>query len=335
MGLTMAAGAAILKAGVVAGPALHYERGSSASQISPRLEMQGLHLAPATFTRTSVRHRVAPHRPAIRAQANSRDASSPGSSPPGEIKRTVEREVGVSAGKGSPTSSGPPNDSPVSSSSKHAKVAEQLHGEDPNSFEYRVLNSPTGKDSVSDSGKHWQQASAAGVPSAFDKLAGQVEQRQAKKVHEVSEAVQGTMSYAQVAQNLRHEGPKPGPIRSEVLERAAPKQQERTEDRPQDRPQSDERPFKEPRQEDTLNLDSQTARKFNFKSLAAIVAILFIAFGFAPVWSPVVGRVLTPFFQLVGVAVAVKFFFTDFLRADKRKELYKKGEKLKEDVTGS
>ncbi|GAQ82639.1 hypothetical protein KFL_001180180 [Klebsormidium nitens] len=327
----MAAGAVMLKAGVVAGPALHYERGSSASQISPRFEMQGFHLAPATFTRTSVKHRVAPHRPAIRAQANSRDASSPGSSPPGEIKQTVQREVGVSAGKGSPGSSGPPNDSPVSSSSKHAKVAKQLHDEDPNSFEARVLNSSTGKDSVSDSGKHWQQASAAGVPSAVDKLAGQFEQRQAKKVQEVSKAVQGTMSYAAVAQNLRHEGPKPGPIRSEVLDRAAPKQQDRTEERPQ----SDERPFKEPRQESTLNLDSQTARKLNLKSLAAIVAILFIAFGFAPVWSPIVGRVLTPFFQLVGVAVAVKFFFTDFLRADKRKELYKKGEKLKEDVTGS
>lgn len=107
----------------------------------------------------------------------------------------------------SSNSPGSLNDSPVSSSSKHAKAAKQ--SEDPNSFAYRVLNSPGGgEDSVSDSGKHWQQATAVGVPSATDKLAGNFEKKQAEKVREMSDAVQGTMSYAAVAQNLRHEGPK-------------------------------------------------------------------------------------------------------------------------------
>lgn len=315
-----------MKAGCTAGPVFHFERGLSTGQRNLRFETPAAMVVPPIFSRTELRSKVASRRLVVRAQGDSRDASKPGSTPPSIIKQTVKKEVGLSDGKSTP------HGSEVVSDSRHHAEAAGLNV-DPNSYEERLLNAPTGAENVSSSTTHWEAATDARMPTSFNTLEKQRTEREAKDQKTMSEAVSGTMSYASVAENLRKEvdKPKPGPIRSEVLERAAPKP---TAPKPQPS-KSEERPFKEPQQEERLDLKAQSATKgFNFKALLAIVAILAIAFGFAPVWSPIVGKVLTPFFQLVGVAVAVKFFVTDFLRGDKRKELYAKGEKLKEDVTG-
>lgn len=80
---------------------------------------------------------------------------------------------------------------------------------DPNSYEERLLNAPTGAENVSSSTTHWEAATDARMPTSFNTLEKQRTEREAKDQKTMSEAVSGTMSYASVAENLRKEVDKP------------------------------------------------------------------------------------------------------------------------------
>jgi hypothetical protein len=101
-----------------------------------------------------------------------------------------------------------PHGSDVVSDSRHHAEAAGLKV-DPNSYEERLLNAPTGAENVSSSTTHWEAATDARMPTSFNQLEKQRTEREAKDQKTMSEAVSGTMSYASVAENLRKEVDKP------------------------------------------------------------------------------------------------------------------------------